>query len=150
MLLVGVVVVAAGLAGWTIEPSFTGEEALDFTSISRFADGGAITLRNASLLPDAGPVYLVPALSAGDCHHLGLVRSRSAGRVHQIQIVSRTADAGLRLQPHQASVPSRIEARAAFIVGTHLRRAGRRHLGIELPVSTGPPWGVGAGICMPA
>jgi len=29
----------ARIAGWIVEPPFTGEEALDFASLSRFADG---------------------------------------------------------------------------------------------------------------
>ena len=52
------VVIAATLAGWVIEPPFTGEEALDLASVSRFADGGPITFDNTSLLPDTRPVYL--------------------------------------------------------------------------------------------
>jgi hypothetical protein len=58
ILLMAVVVVASAAAGWVIEPAFTGEEALDFASLSRFADGGTITFDNTSLLPDVRPVYL--------------------------------------------------------------------------------------------
>jgi len=58
ILLVAFVVVASAAAGWVIEPAFTGEEALDLASLSRFADGGTITFENTSLLPDVRPVYL--------------------------------------------------------------------------------------------
>jgi hypothetical protein len=51
-------VLVASLAGWIAESPFTGEEALDFASLSRFADGGPITLDNTALLPDTLPVYL--------------------------------------------------------------------------------------------
>ena len=51
-------VIASCVAGWVIESPFTGEEALDFVSLSRFADGGPITFDNTSLLPDTPPVYL--------------------------------------------------------------------------------------------
>ena len=51
-------IVAASLAGWVVESPFTGEEALDFASLSRFADGGPITFDNTSLLPDTRPVYM--------------------------------------------------------------------------------------------
>jgi len=44
--------------GWMIEPPVSGEEALDLASASRFADGGPITLDNASLMPDTRSVYL--------------------------------------------------------------------------------------------
>lgn len=57
-LLVAVVVIASALAGWVIEPSLMGDEALDLASLSRFADGGPITFDNTSLLPDTRPVYL--------------------------------------------------------------------------------------------
>ena len=57
-LLLGGLVLAAAVAAWIIEPSFTGEEALDLASISRFADGGAISFSNTSLFPDTRPVYL--------------------------------------------------------------------------------------------
>ena len=57
LLLVGLVL-AAAVAAWIIEPSFTGEEALDLASISRFADGGPISFSNTSLFPDTRPVYL--------------------------------------------------------------------------------------------
>jgi hypothetical protein len=57
MLLVVVAIVGA-TAAWVIEPAFTGEEVLDLASIGRFADGGAVSLSNTSLLPDARPVYL--------------------------------------------------------------------------------------------
>ena len=53
-----VVVIACAVAAWFIEPPITGEEALDLASVERFADGGAITFENASLLPDTRPVYL--------------------------------------------------------------------------------------------
>ena len=53
-----VVVIAAAAAAWVIESPFTGEEVLDLASISRFADGGAISMTNTSLLPGARPVYL--------------------------------------------------------------------------------------------
>jgi len=56
--LLGAVAIAGAIAAWFIEPSFTGEEALDLASISRFADGGAISFNNTSLLPDTRPVYL--------------------------------------------------------------------------------------------
>ena len=49
---------SAAVAAWIIEPPFTGEEALDLASISRFADGGPITFSNTSLFPDTRPVYL--------------------------------------------------------------------------------------------
>ena len=52
------VVIAAGVAAWVIESPFTGEEALDLASLSRFADGGRITFESTSLLPDTRPVYL--------------------------------------------------------------------------------------------
>ena len=52
------VVIASCVAGWVIESPFTGEEAVDFVSVSRFADGGPITLDNTSILPDTPPVYL--------------------------------------------------------------------------------------------
>lgn len=52
------VIIGAGIAGWVVEPPFTGEEALDFASLSRFADGGPITFENTSLLPDTRPFYL--------------------------------------------------------------------------------------------
>jgi hypothetical protein len=52
------VVVASAAAAWVIESPFTGEEVLDLASISRFADGGAISFANTSLLPDARAVYL--------------------------------------------------------------------------------------------
>ena len=54
-----VVIAVAAAAAWVIESPFTGEEALDFASISRFADGGPISFDNTSLLPDARPVYLI-------------------------------------------------------------------------------------------
>src|SRR5687767_4159088 len=57
-LLLAALVAVAAVAAWVIEPSFTGEEALDFAAISRFADGGPISFENTSLLPDARPVYL--------------------------------------------------------------------------------------------
>jgi len=57
VLLVAVITTSA-IAGWVIEPSFTGEEALDLISISRFADGGAISFANTSLFPETRPVYL--------------------------------------------------------------------------------------------
>ena len=53
-----VVAIAAAAAAWVIESPFTGEEVLDLASIARFADGGAISFTNTSLLPDARPVYL--------------------------------------------------------------------------------------------
>jgi hypothetical protein len=56
-LLIAVTLLAAP-AAWMIESPFTGEEALDFASISRFADGGPISFDNTSLLPNARPVYL--------------------------------------------------------------------------------------------
>ena len=52
------VIVLAAFAAWMIEPPFTGEEALDLASISRFADGGPISFDNTSLLPDARAVYV--------------------------------------------------------------------------------------------
>ena len=58
-LLLAGLVLAAAVAAWIIEPSFTGEEALDLASISRFADGGPISFSNTSLFPDTRPVYLV-------------------------------------------------------------------------------------------
>jgi hypothetical protein len=57
IVLIAVAVIAAA-AAWVIESPFTGEEVLDLTSISRFADGGTISPTNTSLLPDARPVYL--------------------------------------------------------------------------------------------
>jgi len=57
-LVVVAVVIVAGVGGWVIESPFTGEEALDFASLSRFADGGPVTFDNTSLLPDTHPVYL--------------------------------------------------------------------------------------------
>src|SRR6185369_4449423 len=59
MMWLAVVLVAACVVGWYLEPPFTGEEALDFASITRFADGGRITLNNTSLLPDTPPIYVV-------------------------------------------------------------------------------------------
>ena len=56
---VPVILLGAAIAGWVIEPPFTGEEALDFASITRFADGGRITFETTSLLPDTRAVYLV-------------------------------------------------------------------------------------------
>ena len=56
--LLGAIAIAGAIAAWFIEPSFTGEEALDLASIGRFADGGPISFNNTSLFPDTRPVYL--------------------------------------------------------------------------------------------
>jgi hypothetical protein len=50
--------VCCALAGWILEPPFTGEEGLDLASLSRVADGGVITFDNTSLLFDARSFYL--------------------------------------------------------------------------------------------
>ncbi len=149
MLLVAVAAVAAGLAGWVIEPPFTGEEALDFTAISRFADGGAITLRNASLLPDAVPVYLFQPYQLA----IAIISGWSGVDPLVAYIKLRSFLAPLTLVFVYSLIrhlsPSRIEARAAFIVVLMF---------VVLDVDT---WqsnslfplvrrgGVGAGICMP-
>ena len=52
------VLVCCALAGWFLEPPFTGEEGLDLASLARFADGGVITFDNTSLLLDARSFYL--------------------------------------------------------------------------------------------
>ncbi len=73
-LLVGGIAAAWAVCAWIIEPAFTGEEALDLASISRFADGGWITFTNTSLLPDTRPVYLVQPYQLA----LGLIARWSA------------------------------------------------------------------------
>ena len=57
-LAVAAVLVCCALAGWILEPPFTGEEGLDLASLARFADGGVITFDNTSLLSDARSFYL--------------------------------------------------------------------------------------------
>jgi hypothetical protein len=52
------VLVCCALAGWFLEPPFTGEEGLDLASLARVADGGVITFDNTSLLLDARAFYL--------------------------------------------------------------------------------------------
>lgn len=64
-LAVGAVAVAAGAAGWIIEPPLTGEEALDLVAAARFADGGSMTLTNGSLMPEARSVYLFQPYQMG-------------------------------------------------------------------------------------
>jgi len=53
------VIIACAVCAGVIEPPFTGEEALAMASVSRFADGGPITLDDTSLLPNARTVYLL-------------------------------------------------------------------------------------------
>jgi hypothetical protein len=57
-LAVAALLVCCALAGWILEPPFTGEEGLDLASLARFADGGVITFDNTSLLFDARAFYL--------------------------------------------------------------------------------------------
>jgi hypothetical protein len=51
-------IVALASSAWFVQSTLTGEEALDLASIMRFADGGAITFTNTSIMPDTKPVYL--------------------------------------------------------------------------------------------
>jgi len=50
--------ISFAILGWVLEATITGEEALDLVSASRIADGGRLTLDNASLMPDTRYVYL--------------------------------------------------------------------------------------------
>jgi hypothetical protein len=60
-----VAVVAFAMSAWVREPPVTGEEALDLASMSHFADGGAITFDNTSLMPATRAVYLFQPYQLG-------------------------------------------------------------------------------------
>jgi hypothetical protein len=110
------IVIAAGVSAWVIESPFTGEEALDLASLSRFADGGPITFDNTSLLPDTRSVYLFQPYQFA----LGLI-TRWSGTDPLIAFVKfRTFLAPLCLLCIYALLrrvtDTRVEAVAAFIV----------------------------------
>ena len=115
-LLVVAILIAVAVAGWVIEPPFGGEEALDLISLSRFADGGPITLDNASLLPDTPALYLFQPYQLA----LGII-ARWSGTDPLIAFVKfRTVLAPLCLVCIYALLRrftlSRTEAVAAFLV----------------------------------
>jgi hypothetical protein len=144
------VIVLAALAAWMIEPPFTGEEALDLASISRFADGGPISFDNTSLLPDARAVYVFQPYQLA----LGLIARWSWTEPIVALIKFRAFLAPLALVLLYSLIRSltltRIEASSAFLVAL---------LFVVFDMNTWE-WnslfpfvrrgGVGAGICVPA
>ena len=144
------VILACAVGAWVIEPPITGEEALDLASLSRFADGGPVTLENTSLLPDTRPVYLFQPYQLA----LGMISRWSATEPLIAFVKFRSFLAPLCLVfvyvLLRQLTATRIEAGAAFAVVLMF---------IALDIGT---WernslfpfvrrgGVGAGICVPA
>jgi hypothetical protein len=114
--LLAMLVVIGALAGWIIEPPFTGEEALDLASLSRFADGGRITFENTSLMPDTRPVYLVQPYQLA----LGMA-ARWSGTEPIVALIKFRAfliplALALVYSLLRSLTPTRIEAISAFVV----------------------------------
>jgi len=144
------VIVLAAFAAWMIEPPFTGEEALDLASISRFVDGGPISFDNTSLLPDARAVYVFQPYQLA----LGVIARWSGTEPIVALIKFRAFLAPLALVLMYSLIRSltltRVEASSAFLIVL---------LFVVLDMNTWE-WnslfpfvrrgGVGAGICVPA
>jgi hypothetical protein len=147
--LLALLVIIGAFAGWIIEPPFTGEEALDLASMSRFADGGRITFENTSLMPDTRPVYLVQPYQLA----LGMV-ARWSGTEPLVALVKFRAfliplALALMYSLLRSLTLTRVEALSAFVVVL---------LFVGLDMNTWE-WnslfpfvrrgGMGAGICVP-
>ncbi len=149
-LLMAAVIIACAVCAWVIEPPFTGEEALDMASVSRFADGGPITFDNTSLLPNARTVYLFQPYQLA----VGLIARWSGTDPIVAYLKFRTFLAPLTLiflySLLRWLTATRMEAGAAFAVVLLFTV-------LDMTTSQWDGWfpfvrrgGVGAGICVPA